>query len=258
MEFTPETVKNLRNIMMCCHITGVYDVNRNHTLAGDDYGIVQEWAESVAALKLRGLLFHNNFSEETCKKYENEYVSFIEIEHNSQFNPNVYRYFIYREFLHAFGAQVENVFVTDVSDVVVLKNPFSDPLFQNNPDALFCGDEPEILDIPWMHDHSAHLRSKITDYAAYENANKQAVLLNCGIVGGSATVMQDFLEKLWDIHAMYNNDNDTAYTGDMGAFNYLARTQFQQRLVHGAPVNTVFKQFEKTNAGLGTCWFRHK
>jgi len=41
----------------------------------------------------------------------------------------------------------------------------------------------------------------------------------------------------------------------MGAFNYLARTQFNGHLRHGAPVNTVFKMYENERQD---CWFRHK
>jgi hypothetical protein len=41
----------------------------------------------------------------------------------------------------------------------------------------------------------------------------------------------------------------------MGAFNYLARTKFNDRLRHGFPVNTVFKAYEEARSD---CWFRHK
>jgi len=41
----------------------------------------------------------------------------------------------------------------------------------------------------------------------------------------------------------------------MGAFNYLVRTQYNSNLIHGKPVNTVFKGFEVERTD---CWFRHK
>jgi hypothetical protein len=240
---------------MACHVTGVYDVNRNTTLRDDDYFIVKLWAESVARHKLKGVLFHNNFSPKTCQAFENEYISFVHVEYDSRFNPNVFRYFVYQDFLRAYGHQIEHVFVTDVSDVVVVQNPFLDPFYHSNSQALFCGDEPKLLQNDWMKDHSAHLRGKIADFAAYEEKFKAATLLNCGVFGGSITVMRDFLHQLCDIHRAHNSDNTTAYTGDMGAFNYLARTRFNAQLKHGAPVNTVFKQYENQRED---CWFRHK
>ena len=106
-----------KNIIMACLITGIYDVNRSETLENDKYELVQHWAESLTSLKLNGLIFHNNFSLETCQKYQNEYVSFVRINHDSSsFNPNVYRYFVYKEFLDRHEGEIENVFLTDISD----------------------------------------------------------------------------------------------------------------------------------------------
>ena len=59
--------------------------------------------------------------------------------------------------------------MTDISDVVVVNNPFEHPFFIENPGTIFCGDEPKILENDWMIDHSAHFRQKIADYSNYEN-----------------------------------------------------------------------------------------
>ena len=248
--FQPNT-----NLVMACLISGVHDVNRDMTLTNDTYELVKDWAESISAANLKGVIFHNNFSEETCKSFENETISFVKIEYNPQFNPNVFRYFVYRDFLKQHIQQINGIFFTDVTDVVLVNNPFTDPLFIENPSALFCGDEPKKLHNDWMIAHAENLRKNIPDYAAYESTFGNETLLNCGIMGGSATLIFDFLQQLCSIHQIANSENTTAYTGDMGAFNYLARTQFNDQLIHGAPVNTLFKHYEiKRN----DCWFRHK
>ena len=243
------------NIIMACHITGVYDVNRNMTLDGDNYELVKNWAESVADSKIRGIIFHNNFSKETCEKFQNDYVFFVKIEYNTQFNPNVYRYFVYEHFLQQNLKHIQNIFVTDISDVVVLKNPFEEKFFKENETSIFCGDEPKNLQNEWMEAHAANLREKITDYAAYEQKFANETLLNCGIIGGEASLMYAFIKELCSIHQQFNFDNKTEYTGDMGAFNYLMRTKFNNTLKHGAPINTVFKMYESER---DDCWFRHK
>lgn len=248
--FLPNT-----NLVMACHITGVHDVNRNTILANDSYELVKDWAQSITAANLKGIIFHNNFSKETCKTIESENISFIKVGYDPQFNPNVYRYFVYRDFLQQHIKQINGIFITDITDVVLVNNPFTDPLFSGNPTALFCGDEPKILNNDWMIAHAEHLRKNIPDYAAYESNFGNQTLLNCGILGGSVSLFFDFLQQLSAIHQQANRDNKTEYTGDMGAFNYLARTKFNQQLIHGAPVNTVFKQYE-TNRN--DCWFRHK
>jgi hypothetical protein len=243
------------NLIMACHITGVYDVNRNTTLQDNNYELVRNWAESVAKANLQGIIFHNNFSTETCKKFENNFISFIEIDYDKRFNPNVYRYFVYRDFLQQNLHQFKNIFVTDISDVTVLRNPFNDPFFLENPSSIFCGDEPQKLRNDWMQAHSEVLRNKIADFTEYETKFGDETLLNCGIIGGSASLLYDFILKLSDIHQQFNCDNQTAYTGDMGAFNYLVRKQYNQNIKHGDPVNTVFKMYETESRN---CWFRHK
>jgi hypothetical protein len=243
------------NVIMACHITGVHDVNRNTILADDDYELVRIWAESVANAKVKGILFHNHFSDETCERYQNDCISFVKIGYNPQFNPNVYRYLIYKNFLQKNLKHFRNIFITDVSDVVLVKNPFTDPFFLEHPNSIFCGDEPKPLCNEWMMAHSASLREKISDYAEYEKKFANETLLNCGVIGGAAPIFFHFLQQLCNIHQQANSENKTAYTGDMGAFNYLARTQFNAHLKHGAPINTIFKSYESERMD---CWFRHK
>lgn len=242
-------------LVMACHFTGIYDVNRSTVLPDDDFTLIEAWVTSLKKQHVNGIVFHNNFSEATCQLYQNTQLHFISVMQNTSFNANVYRYLIYREYLRLHATKISSLFVTDVSDVVMINNPFIDPQFSNNRKLLFCGDEPEILHNKWMIDHAAHLRAGIADYAEYETTFKQAVLLNCGIIGGSSIIMQNFIEQLAAIHAQYNFNNATAYTGDMGAFNYLVRTRFNGNLLHGYPVNTVFKMYELERQD---CWFRHK
>lgn len=242
------------NLILASHITGIYDVNRSNTLADDDYSLVADWANSITQMGLQGIIFHNNFSEKTCQLHQSDYVQFVKIEYDNKFNPNVFRYILYARFLNKYAHQIKNIFFTDVSDVVVLKNPFLDHFFIDNPSFIFCGDEPINLDNEWMQLHAKHLRDQIADYAKYESDFKHHTLLNCGIMGGAISVMHPFINALSAIHEQYNAANTTAYTGDMGAFNYLIRTKYNHLVKHGKPVNTLFKGYEVDE----NCWFKHK
>jgi hypothetical protein len=134
----------VNNLIMACLMTGVYDVNRNETLLADNYELVRHWAESIAALKLNGIIFHNNFSEETCQEYSNEYISFRKINYDSSpFNPNVYRYFVYRYFLEVYENQIENIFITDISDVLVIKIHLKIPFIWKNQIFYFVAMNPK-------------------------------------------------------------------------------------------------------------------
>lgn len=243
------------NLICASLLTGVYDVNRNNLVATDEFSLVKEWYDSIVGLRLNAVIFHNNFSRDTIDTYENEWVRFVEVAYDTAYNPNVFRYFVYKNFLEQEGASVENIFMTDIADVVVLQNPFSHNFFLQNPEALFCGDEPKILNNEWMNDHSTHLRNQIPSFATYEKENGEQVLLNCGVIGGNVTIIKPLLDSLVSIHRNYTISNQSAYTLDMGAFNFVARTQFAGQLLHGSPVNTVFKAYE---AEREDCWFRHK
>ncbi len=247
--------KNESGIIMACHIAGVYDVNRNHTVQPDDYTQVKEWVESIIHHNLSGILFHNHFSSDTLEKNNHKNIQFIQIEYDQTFNPNVFRYFVYQDFLKQQGHTIKHLFLTDVSDVVVVKNPFIDPFFLKRPDTIFCGDEPKMLNDEWMHAHSTHLRSHIPGFSIFESNFQHETLLNCGIAGGPIHLMLDLLQSLCDLHRSYNQNNKTAFTGDMGAFNYILRTQFNDCIHHGFPCNTTFKGYELNRTD---CWFRHK
>lgn len=244
-----------KNVFLACQITGIYDVNRNEILPNDDYSQIKNWCESLIKLDLHGIIFHNNYSESFCEVFSNKNIQFNKINYETNFNPNVYRYLIYNDFLKSNAQEIENVFVTDISDVIVVNNPCEQPFFRANIDCIFCGDEPKKLDNEWMKSHSEHLRNKIEGYTNYEENFKDNLLLNCGIIGGNIKVMEEFIEKLATIHQQYNFDNKTNYTGDMGAFNYLIRTQFSENVLNGFPINTEFKAYQTERTD---CWFRHK
>ena len=243
------------NLICASLFTGAYDVNRNETLPLDDVKLIEKWSDSIRTLGLQGMVFHNNFSDKTISEYQDEHIRFLKVEFNSPLSANVFRYLVYFNFLKRYENQIQNIFFTDISDVEVVKNPFSDPFFIQNPDRLFCGDENEILDNPWMKDHCTHLRNLIPGFQLFEEKYPAEKLLNCGVIGGKTDTMLSLLEELCWIHSAITISNKTSFTLDMGAFNYVARTKFGDRLNHGFPINTQFKGYESERED---CWFRHK
>lgn len=244
-----------KNYILACLISGVYDVNRNEILEDNNFTIIERWYNSIIINELRGIIFHNSLSEKTVLKYQNNNISFKKIDSSLIYNPNVYRYFIYKDFLQKNKTEIDSLFITDISDVTIVSNPFSEDLFTSNPSTIFCGDEPKILHNEWMINHSTNFRNNIPEYSLHEENHRDFPLLNCGIIGGSTDVMYELLINLCEIHQQYNQQNTTPYTGDMGAFNFIMRNRFGNRVIHGEPVNTIFKAYENERTD---CWFRHK
>ncbi len=249
-------MEKVSSSLICASLfTGAFDFNRTEMLPSDNFRLIEKWCHSIKQLNLQGVVFHNNFSEKTISEIENEHINFIRVDFHGKLNANAYRYLVYLDFLKNHENQVQNIFFTDISDVEVVKNPFDDAFFNENPDSLFCGDEEELLDNPWMQDHCRHLRNLIPEFSDFEERYKSETLLNCGVIGGRTAVILPLLQELTRIHSNYTISNKTPFTLDMGAFNFVARTRFSDRLKHGFPVNTIFKAYQ---AERTDCWFRHK
>lgn len=244
-----------KDFIFASYLTGVYDVNRNESLQDNDFSVIQKWYESVKKLKLNAVIFHNSFSKSLIEQYTNEQIQFVEVDYQQQLKPNVYRYFVYLHYLQQCTQTIDHLFVTDISDVEVLMNPFETEFFKAHPDHIFCGDEPVIFDNEWMRNHGSHLRNLLPEYSAYEEANRHQTLLNCGIIGGSVATMTKLFEQMVALHERVSYTNTSPYTLDMGVFNFILRQQFKQQIQHGEPINTVFKKYESQRTD---CWFRHK
>lgn len=246
---------NADNVVFGCYITGVYDVNRTQTLANDTIEAILPWINSIIARGVAVVVFQNGLSKSICEAHQNELVTYINVPLQAEYSPNVMRYFYYDAYLKKYPNWYSNVFITDVTDVVMLRNPFEQALYINKANGIFCGDEPTTLNNEWMVAHHEHIRNTIPHFNVYELDKAKETLLNCGIIGANTTTMVKLLSSICDAHRKYNRNNKTAYTGDMGIFNYVVRNYYKDNLIHGAPVNTVFKAYDIKNTN---CWFAHK
>jgi hypothetical protein len=248
-----DNIKN--NIILSTIITGVDDLQRNIKWEDDNFDYIKDWYYSIIKNNLNAVVFHNTFSDETIKKYSNKNVSFIYVNYDGYLNPNVYRYFLYKKYIENNLDKINNVVITDITDVVIIKNPFDSEFFKSNTGHIFCGDEETTLNSDWMRKHNEHLRNNIPGFNEYEKQNANKKLLNCGIIGGSVFIIKELLDRICEVHEKVTITNKTNYTCDMGVFNYIIRTKYNELVLHGTPINTKFKYFEVNN---NSCWFRHK
>lgn len=166
-------------------------------------------------------------------------------------NPYFQRWLSIREYLRRNRSELNFVFCTDATDVVMLQNPFPHMVAGK----LYTGDEPTTVNCPWMLNHHKHvtLQQFMRQYGHLK-------LLNAGLLGGHVDTVIEFLTGIVDfyfqamIDSHYHKRPDCGMT-DMAVFNYIARTKFTDRIIHGAPVNTVFKANDIENK---VCWFKHK
>jgi len=138
-------------------------------------------------------------------------------------------------------------FFLDVSDVVILKNPFK---FIDD-DKIYCGDEENInLNNDWMIRrysllNNSEINKKLNSYLSKK-------VINAGILGGYREYLIDITKKIKDILSESKIKHTTV---DMCVFNHVLYTNYENKLIHGLPVNTVFRANDLNNQ---TAWFKHK
>ena len=151
--------------------------------------------------------------------------------------------------------QVGRVWCVDGTDVQMLRDPFP----EMEEGVLYAGYEPKTLRDEWMVKH--HPDSTLQKFM---KGNPNLPLVNAGVMGGDRATVMGFAHRLvkmyfddwidfiygWE-HTRLNSEQ----AGDMGAFNYVARTEYADVLSSGPHVTTIFKGEEKNNR---TAWWKHK
>lgn len=232
-----------RNILLTCYFAGVNDPQR-----GSAYGTTSEALQPlIRSLKdTKLVVLHDCLSDADTDK-----VEFVRVP--TSINPYFQRWVSYRRYLMDNAETIGNVFCIDGTDVEQLREPDWEGL----GDLIHVGDEPEMVDdrAGWMRKH--HPAIKIQEFL--DIYGKRVQMLNAGIVGGRVEVVCDFIRRLLDFWATLEDDafkmrSPNAGTTDMGAFNYVARMMFGDRIRSGRHVCTTFKAEERNDYS----WFKHK
>ncbi|MDR2057651.1 MAG: glycosyltransferase [Dysgonamonadaceae bacterium] len=231
------------NIILTCFFTKVKDTQRtNEAPMKADKALLKPLVDSMKGQKL--VVLTDCFNDEV-----NGNVQYIKVEthiNNVYFQRwvNEYQYILQNR------ESINKLFVVDSTDVLMLNNPF--PLMESGK--LYSGDEAERTGCEWMIKHHPH---KLIQDFIKQNENK--VLLNCGIAGGDVDTIISLINKFLSFYFQAITDKYFKGTPDcgifeMGLFNYIVRTHFAERLVHGTQVNTVFKADKPNNVSF----FKHK
>ena len=96
--------------------------NADGCVSNNEINYIKPWYESVDKLKLNGFVFHDNLSDEFVEQYTTDKIKFIRVE-DSQYSNLDYRWICYEKFLE--DNFYDYVFLTDCSDVSIVKDPLS-------------------------------------------------------------------------------------------------------------------------------------
>jgi len=228
------------NYIASTYISGIKDTQRMIIKLPDDHNYISSWYKSVISNNLKCIVFHNELSQDFIINYpECRFIKVI----NPGLNLYDFRWYMFKN-LH--DIDFDNIFLTDISDVELVKNPFLQTEY--NQDDIFCGDEQYSMNTWPM----LFADEKFKELPEWDNIiNSGNVLLNAGIVGGSRSVVIHYIDLINIIIDQVKGYKETTCV-DIPLYNYVLYRYFKP--IHGFPVNSVFRKFEKSN----DVWFIHK
>jgi hypothetical protein len=223
-DFVPYKDKNL---VLTCYFTTLIDPQRG-TKWNYDGGATNDLYWSVPnGVDFRCLYDHSKLFELPMVSYKPKHE-----------NPYMAKWIAFRDYIIT-HPEYDNIALLDGTDTEILNNPFP----HIDRDKLYCGDEPGTLNNQWLRNHHPH-------YIEFLNKNMRTPILNAGVIIGHRTLLLQFLDKMIERIPL-----DHSMT-DMALYNYTLRTHFNDKIVSGRKVTTVFKAFDKVNR-LGS-WIKHK
>lgn len=233
------------NCFITTYLTGSKDPQRGGHWEVDDFTVMGKYYNSVTNKNIPLYILHYDLGNDFINKWSSENVTFIKVK-KVGLNLVDDRWKLYNEFLKN-RTDLNLVFLTDISDVVVLNNPFS---HMNSCD-IYCGDEQgAVCESKWLTSRYKMINNE--DINSRLQKYKNDTRLNAGLLGGDRKHLCDIAEKInkhlfeWKI---------TDKTVDMVALNDVLRIHYKDKICHGFPVNTPFKSH---NMEITNAWFRHK
>lgn len=201
-----------------------------------DYSKLKALIDSVVAHGEKLVILHDCFDDVE----DTDHVKHVKVE--CKINPYYQRWFHIEQYLID-NPTVDNVFCVDGTDVVMLKSPFS----EMEDDKLYVGDETKVLGDPYTRTDWPHPFMQ-----RFVDRHLGKTLLNAGLCGASRKVMLDFLAVMLLMYSACGEKKLSPF--DMSLFNLVCYTYFEDKIIHGEKVNTVFQSFTPNEVS----WWMHK
>jgi hypothetical protein len=238
------------------YFTGRPDPQRGRTVPADCFAYMQPWYESMRALDLCGVVFHDGLSAAFVRRYRSERLRFERVP-RGRWSTNDHRFFVYRRFLKR--RRFRYAFLTDIADVRVIRDPFRELSRRGWP--LVIGDEVypppigrSIRNHSWLMERIRQTRAvgRNEVYDFFRGRGFRLPTLNAGVIGGRAGELLAFLDEFVRTRRRIGNPDRNL---NMPLVNYVFHRFHAGRFHRGAPVTSRFKGFERRRRDV---WFIHK
>lgn len=232
----------------------IHDNHKDTTTEKNSFEYIRNYYNSIMSLSgnIVCYIIHDHLDNSFVKRYQNKKIIFIKIDINddNKLQPHDLRFIEIFKIIKN-NPKIQYIFMTDISDCIVIKNGL--PLLKNNNYLYICQEGENIYDNKWMENYLKYIYEKyFIDFTICQSFNGKRIL-NSGIVGGTRDLIIKFLEKL----VMFINAMCVQKDGkpiDMIAINFIAYTYFPNLIYTGVYLHTRFGFREYNNSR----YFKHK
>jgi hypothetical protein len=237
----------MKDVIATVFFSGKVDPQRGRKHVGG-FSYIERWYNCVKKLGINAIIFHDNLSDEVASTYATDKIKFIE---EDEFNRQKlcaadYRWVLYSKYFSK--NKFDRIFVTDCNDVIVRNNPFSIV----EPDKIYIGVEHgdkkkglnDIIKNSWWC-------RGVYSYAYPDFPYWERKVLNCGIVGGEYDMFMGQVSRMSsEIIRIDPDPKECAkrripFTVDMAVLSFVGYTNFDGKIVSGAPLHSRYKLYEE-------------
>lgn len=202
----------------------------------NDFQYIKPWYNSVNKLNLEGIIFYDNLSDDFLNECTTDKIKFIKVT-PSDYSNNDWRFFCYRNFLEE--NKFNSVFLTDGSDVSVVKDPGG--IIKDNPliDLFACKDSIMLNEFPYLQ---IHKQARWGNYTWFHDYQQTLNLINMGVIGGNYQNIMLFLNNFCETRVKLGHPD---FNSDMWVGQYVFRTLLSHKqIMIGEPFTSNFKKYE--------------
>jgi len=234
------------NTIISTYFTAKPDPQRARYWPKNEFRIIKNWYNSLILHKINGVILHDGLSDEFIHKYSNEFISFHLVPAKYQYSTNDYKYFAVHAYLETHSL-IDNVFITDISDVVLAMEPFS----YIESDIIYGGSDNAGKYRNNRHFKIGYSYLPIRYFNTWNNSD--GVFVNAGVLGGSRIIILELLNEMCNEFHILNIPHRNV---NMAVLNYVLCDQCEHfKVISGYPVTSDFKQHQSNRCDI---WFIHK
>ena len=241
-------VQDSRNgeFVFTTYFTSKMDPQRWTFTKANDFRYMSAWYDSLINQGLQAVIFHDGLSQEFMDLIEPQV--FLKKVLLGDHSMNDERFLHYMRYIES-RPNIKRVLLTDISDVVFLRNPFD--LMRLLGDRLYIGEDrlisPTVGSNGWLQNKLIKCYGlDFDEHGDTKSLSKFSVVYNAGVIGGPRNVVLRFLRKLTTVL----NTSPTNKNCNMAAVNYIAHKYFDDIVFSGFPLTSSFAEFELVSPGV--------